>query len=502
MVGRAVGAAMRIRRHAATAALALIVAACSAVPPSLAPAVRETAIDYGNVMDRFADRALLSNVLRARDYLPLNFSDLSSISASLQLQASLGLGFPLQNLPSSMGLGTGSLGLSSSSSPVLTLGSLDTQGFIMSMIQPVSPMYVASKWNDGYDRETLMFLFIKSVKFADGKTYFNNPDDPEEMVAFDRLVEEMVVAQVTLKPLTLLSPIGPAFAMTANAHEKEGSGIDLAKFNVVKSVAGGELHVGNADCSLTGETGCVQLYKAYPAQVALCVDAAFDPTTDEYKFDDHVIFGKEEARAQRREEAVQPNGQSHFAAGRALMHARLRSAGNTGAGSVPPPLPPMSDGAMPRVTASLQPSRVSVILGADDCKPDEIILSPQTEESFSTASGDFAQIEWRSISEAIQYLGAVVRNEDTAHVPVWRNSRSRLEQKLIEVVPDDQGLITVDYFGHDYSVPGERRDGARYPSDMANDHGLQALSILNELIGTAKISGNVPLPHPVQFVVP
>ncbi|HZB94180.1 MAG TPA: hypothetical protein VE397_22205 [Stellaceae bacterium] len=477
-------------------ALTLILAGCSAVPPSLGPTVRESAVDYSKAMDQFSDRALLTNVLRARDYLPLNFSDLSSITGSFALQGSLGLSLPLQNFPHGLGYGTATTAIAASSSPILTLGSLDTQGFIMTMIQPVSPMYVVGKWNDGYDRAMLMFLFMKSVKFADGRSYLNNPDDPAAMAGFNRLVAEMTAADAELKPLTLLEPVGPPFSLLTAKPDEAAKGhsgdtpasdesVDLASLNLVKSIDGGALRVGNAPCA-GGGLGCVQLYKEYPAQVALCVDAAFDPARDAYTLGDHVIFSGGAA------------GQPPMA-GRALMQARLKSRGaEAGAGGSPPRI--ASAGDVPDVTVSSEPRRISVILDSEDCKPDEIVLGPETEQSFSAASGKFAQIEWRSVSEAIRYLGAVVRNEESPHVPTWRDAPSGPEQTLIRVVDDDAGPIAVDYLGRAYSVPAEERAGRR-PGEAA-DHGLRALSMLNELIGTAKISGNLPVSQPVQFIVP
>jgi hypothetical protein len=54
---------------------------------TLSPAVKESARRYSEVMDDFADQALLANVLRARDQAPMNFNDLSSITGALSLSA-------------------------------------------------------------------------------------------------------------------------------------------------------------------------------------------------------------------------------------------------------------------------------------------------------------------------------------------------------------------------------------------------------------------------------
>jgi hypothetical protein len=509
-VARPMSGPLAIVRAAAISAILVALADCSLLPPTLATVVNRGATDYGQVMNQFSDKALLSNVLRAKNNLPLNFSDLSSITGSFSLQASLGLSLPLGSVPGAINYGSVSPELQTGSSPALTLGTLNTQGFIMTMIQPVSPMYVVSKWNDGYDKELLMYLFIKSVKFADGQKFLNNPDSKSDMAGFNRLIAEIVNAHVDLKTLTLLDPIGPPFplARTAGPATSKTAGDEtyLESLNIVKSIGGGVLHIGNAKCPFASEFGCVPLYKKYPAQVALCVDARFDPITDQYKFNDHVIFGANETLAQRRAEQAQPAVHPHLAAGRALLRAgtKMATGGSTGASSPPPAAtePGGAGGATPQVTASLQPSRASVVLGSGDCKPDEIVLTPETEEGFSAASSEFAQIEWRSISEAIQYLGAVARNQDRNQVPLWHRDDMRPMQTLITIVAGDRGLITVDYRGADYSVPGERRDPTRYPNDFPNDHGLQALAMLNELIGTAKISGNVPVPQPVQFVIP
>lgn len=76
---------------AASAALGLT--SC-ATTYTLSPAVKESARRYSDVMDDFADQALLANVLRAKDYAPMNFNDLSSITGSLSLSSTLGLTFP------------------------------------------------------------------------------------------------------------------------------------------------------------------------------------------------------------------------------------------------------------------------------------------------------------------------------------------------------------------------------------------------------------------------
>jgi hypothetical protein len=71
------------------ATIGITVAACwrSTYTPALS--VKETARHYSDVMDDFADQALLANVLRARDYAPMNFHDLSTITVALSLSGTV-----------------------------------------------------------------------------------------------------------------------------------------------------------------------------------------------------------------------------------------------------------------------------------------------------------------------------------------------------------------------------------------------------------------------------
>jgi hypothetical protein len=206
---------------------------------TLAPAVKESAHRYSDVMDDFADQALLANVLRARDYAPLNFNDLSSITGSLSLSGTMAFTLPFgpflgyRPYPSSQ-LGssknTFSPSLTSSTSPLINIGTLNTQGFMMTMIQPISTTYILSKW-DSYPHELLLSLFIKSIRFpgeednptdsSKRRSHRNDPDSEEAFRDFQRLAAEMLatkdvrvgdrtvhVGNVDMKSLMILDPLG------------------------------------------------------------------------------------------------------------------------------------------------------------------------------------------------------------------------------------------------------------------------------------------------------
>jgi hypothetical protein len=199
--------------------------------------VKESARHYSDVMDDFADQALLANVLRARDYAPMNFNDLSAITGALSLSGTAAFTVPfgpfigLQHVPSTgttVGTfrNTFSPGVTGSTSPVINIGTLNTQGFMMTMVQPISTTYLLSKW-DSYPHELLLSLFIKSIRFpgeednssdlSHKKAYRNDPDSEPEFRDFQDLIEKMIaqglvagtrVGNVDMKSLMILDRLG------------------------------------------------------------------------------------------------------------------------------------------------------------------------------------------------------------------------------------------------------------------------------------------------------
>ena len=55
---------------------------------------------------------------------------------------------------------------------------------------------------------------------------------------------------------------------------------------------------------------------------------------------------------------------------------------------------------------------------------------------------------------------------------------------------------TVDYRGDRYVI----HSPADTPDAAVKDHSLQALSLLNELVSTAKVSSDIPNTQPIQII--
>jgi hypothetical protein len=242
----------------------------------------------------------------------------------------VGLSVPFGPGPNAKFLGTPSI--QGSTTPTFSLGTLNTQGFMMTMIQPISTTYVLNKWNEGYNPEMLLYLFVKSIKFPDDgdipnglRIHLNNPDDQIAMQDFNKLVRNLVaMGHVDMKSLMVLDPLGqpvplgqtistamppspkPATGASATGVEQTTVASDFSIFTTINSLADGQLHVGNesacpsylkGQCGKTPLSPFAQFYKEYPAQVVLCVN------TDHDKFDDHKITPVSETEAVKEVEA-------------------------------------------------------------------------------------------------------------------------------------------------------------------------------------------------------
>jgi hypothetical protein len=156
-------------------------------------------------------------------------------------------------------------------------------------------------------------------------------------------------------------------------------------------------------------------------------------------------------------------------------------------------------GGMSQVTMALIPNRVSAIIPSEYCAKDQLVLTPSTEEQFDVTTTGFAHVEWRSIAEVIQYLGAIARHANNQ--PSWNETDGSrvITHSVFNVRDNSSGRIRLDYGGSSYSV-GRPFDENPHQEDSGEDHSLESLALVNELISIAKISGTLPVSQPVQVL--
>jgi hypothetical protein len=129
--------------------------------------------DYRDTAASVGDAQLLLNILRAKDDLPIHFSDLSIINGSLQWTAGATAGVPLaQNGSTTPTTITPAIG--AQNSPSFGLGTLDTQDFTRGMLTPIDPQIIKQLFDQGVDPRLLMILFFSEYRDHLGRVYQNN----------------------------------------------------------------------------------------------------------------------------------------------------------------------------------------------------------------------------------------------------------------------------------------------------------------------------------------
>jgi hypothetical protein len=584
---------------------------------SLSPVVQTDTLGYNDAVGDASDAILLSNILRSRDFAPLNLNQLSSLSGALSLQGTLGLSFPL-GPPGSMGSGTlraqttATPSVMASTSPTYSLTPLNTQAFTLNILQPVTASYVLNRWQAGIPRELLLMLFVKEVdfpvapppgakpknKFSGTIRYINNPDNDGQFSAYRNLVDALIEAHAELKAVDVLDPVGPAFtlyaapappAATSNPTPKPSGtdaktpdttavvaarpdlknpiNADATGFGLVTNNNDGQYHLGNEFIDAQGNVvppvkgqkvatylNGGQMYRVYAGQVELCVDARIlkklhyavpdllapdDPgsgpvtqetdtkTSSTASLDataaaEVVAELKLEAQQAYQGNAIRMDAVSSVFAAGASPGTQTPSASGGAAKAASGAASPQATSSSAALTAALQAGRVSAVVGSAGSIPDELVLPPSSEEGFQKESQGFVHVQWRSVSEIFDYLGAILRYNErtqTFQFPISRDPTVASEAYgacerykdttagscavmpgdppsavLFAVNKDGAGHLSTSYNGDTFTV----RDANLTKKEA--DYTKPVLSMLSTLVNYSSQSGSVSTSTPLRLL--
>jgi hypothetical protein len=131
------------------------------------------AADYRETAASAADAQLLLNILRAKDDLPIHFSDLAIIHGVIQGTAGVTAGIPIaQN--GAMTATTIMPNLTVTNMPTFDVGTLDTDAFTKGMLTQADPKIIQQLFDQGVDPRLLALLFISEYRDHRGKVFQNN----------------------------------------------------------------------------------------------------------------------------------------------------------------------------------------------------------------------------------------------------------------------------------------------------------------------------------------
>jgi hypothetical protein len=153
------------------------------------------AADYRQTAATAGDSQLLLNILRAKDDLPIHFSDLSVIHGSIQWTAGASASIPVaQNGSMTPAAISPAVGLQNA--PTFDLGTLDTQDFTRGMLSPVDPKIIKQLFDQGVDARLIMLLFFSDFRDLNGHLFVNtlacdplNPGQHPELGCYNQVYD-------------------------------------------------------------------------------------------------------------------------------------------------------------------------------------------------------------------------------------------------------------------------------------------------------------------------
>jgi hypothetical protein len=248
---------------------------------SFASAITRSSIDYNETVEDVTNNMLVVNILRARDGVPLYFTDLSQLRGSMTVQATAAASVPFGNsdIANQKTRNIATAGLQLSTSPSFDLAPLNNKDFSNGLLTPIDVKYMQEYLQQGVPQNLLMHLMVDRIEFLQPPTrteplivcsYQNTPRSfgvgaggpcppgnlPRSEIDFESTVAGWNLPLI-IHSYTALQPFGPPLAISPGVRPS-----DLA--NTAKD----ELELR----PLRGQAGRFQLYTKRQA-IAFCVPA-------------------------------------------------------------------------------------------------------------------------------------------------------------------------------------------------------------------------------------
>jgi len=183
-------------------------AACSSVVNVDDLENRATVVNVN--MAEYADKAILLNMLRARDRAPLSFSQLSQVEGHNTLTGSLGIpsisfGPHLSSSPRAYTVGPNTI--SRSFETDFTINAVDDPNTYSALFSPIDPKTIGLFAEQGYPREILFLLLTDHirVKSKDAVRWITYNNDPTQQTypEFLRILYTLLESGVTVSTQTI-----------------------------------------------------------------------------------------------------------------------------------------------------------------------------------------------------------------------------------------------------------------------------------------------------------
>jgi len=143
-------------------AAAVTLAGCGLLSDQLVTDAR----DYNNAIERTVDQLMVVNILRARDRAPMHFADVPLIHESLQLTGGVSPIFLFGPLEKTTTRESAAIQASAQITPSFDLDNLDTKDFATGMASPVDSRYIQYWLDRGVAERIILLLFFPSFELV------------------------------------------------------------------------------------------------------------------------------------------------------------------------------------------------------------------------------------------------------------------------------------------------------------------------------------------------
>jgi len=132
--------------------------------------IKSEALSFGDVIEDTTNKLLVMNVLRARDKAPLHFADIPVVRESFQHSASLSwLQFLGSKIPTQV-TDTLTVGAGAQMTPSFEINHLHSKDFITGISSPIDPKVVKHWLDRGLDRRIVLLLFFSAVEIVETRS--------------------------------------------------------------------------------------------------------------------------------------------------------------------------------------------------------------------------------------------------------------------------------------------------------------------------------------------
>ena len=461
---------------------------------SMSPSVKSYSVDYADAMEAFSNEMIVRNILRAKEHAPLHFADLSQITGSIQLQASMGATFPF-GLYASTGKVTDQLtpGIQFQSSPTFNVSPLDTQSFTLNILQPIQAQYFAHLFDTpAVNQRLIWYLFISSIRDGTEQLVYNNPTDSTAFNKYQNKIDELIKNEARPRAVTVLVPAGPQFHIgdappapaptiaaptpTPTPTPSTPAPSHLPTLTITDVLPLADEITYHLEYAPTDKHNLdrARLYRRFDNQLALCGNWSSISTLQDFLDSIRLTVG-----------STKGSGKD--------------SGGGTGVATS------KAGGSATQTLATLATPVLPLVgkLPTKACDEPVVLEPREVEQTLKYLAEKWAttgiEIRLRSVREVFDYLGATLNMK--GKTLSWVDAGTTHVLFALTARDTDSANALSDCKG---TVKGVLGDATRFSWGCTNatqkDHTAEVLALLSELVNASKVSADIATTKQVQVV--